>query len=118
MWNGSSAPAAAAARADRDHAHRCPQSGRCSRNNPWNPAFGDRVAFADLAGARRAGPATAESSSAATATLAQPAALSTATPLSGRVGSGLDPCAALQTTVEIAPNGVAEIVFFLGDAAR
>ena len=41
---------------------------------------------------------------------------STATALSGRVGSGLDPCAALQTTVEIAPNGVAEIVFFLGDA--
>ena len=41
---------------------------------------------------------------------------STRTPLSGRVGSGLDPCAALQTTVEIAPNGVVEIVFFLGDA--
>jgi cyclic beta-1,2-glucan synthetase len=36
--------------------------------------------------------------------------------LSGRVGSGFDPCAALQTTVEIPPDGVAEIVFFLGDA--
>jgi cyclic beta-1,2-glucan synthetase len=48
--------------------------------------------------------------------LAWPAALINGTPLSGRVGSGLDPCAALQTTVEIEPSGIGEIVFFLGDA--
>ena len=31
--------------------------------------------------------------------------------------SGLDPCGALQTTVELRPGGRAEIVFFLGEAA-
>jgi len=45
-----------------------------------------------------------------------PSGLARGAVLSGRVGSGLDPCAALQTMVEIAPNGVAEVVFFLGDA--
>ena len=32
------------------------------------------------------------------------------------MGSGLDPCAALQTQVEIPPNGAVEVVVFLGDA--
>lgn len=48
--------------------------------------------------------------------LAKPAGLAKGAILSGRIGSGLDPCAALQTTIEIAPFGVAKIVFFLGDA--
>ena len=37
--------------------------------------------------------------------------------LSGKVGAGLDPCAALQTMVELRAGGRAEIVFFLGEAA-
>ena len=36
---------------------------------------------------------------------------------SGRVGAGLDPCAALQTSIELPPGGRAEVVFFLGQAA-
>ena len=40
-----------------------------------------------------------------------------AAPLSNRVGAGLDPCGALQTRLELKPNGVTEIVFFLGEAA-
>ena len=39
------------------------------------------------------------------------------TALSGKVGAGLDPCAALQTMVELRAGGRAEIVFFLGEAA-
>jgi len=49
--------------------------------------------------------------------LAGPAALLGSRPLSGRVGAGLDPCAALQTSIELEPDATTEVVFFLGDAA-
>ena len=93
-----------------------PDSGAMLAINPWNPAFGDRVAFADLAGRQTSWTGDRREFIGRNGALAWPAALVNGTSLSGRVGSGLDPCAALQTTVEIAPNGVAEIVFFLGDA--
>jgi len=85
-------------------------------SNPWNPAFEHRVAFADLCGLQTSWTGDRREFIGRNGALASPAALINGTSLSGRVGSGLDPCAALQTTVEIAPNGVAEIVFFLGDA--
>ncbi|WP_426011359.1 GH36-type glycosyl hydrolase domain-containing protein [Caulobacter sp. DWR2-3-1b2] len=92
------------------------ESGAVLANNPWNPAFGERVAFADLAGRQTAWTGDRREFIGRNGTLAWPAVLANGTLLSGRVGSGLDPCAALQTTVEIAPNGVVEIDFFLGDA--
>ena len=92
-----------------------PDSGAMLANNPWNPAFGERVAFADLAGRQTSWTGDRREFIGRNGALAWPAALVNGTSLSGRVGSGLDPCAALQTTVEIAPNGVAEIVFFLGE---
>jgi cyclic beta-1,2-glucan synthetase len=93
-----------------------PGSGAMFATNPWNPAFGDRVAFADLAGRQTSWTGDRREFIGRNGALAWPAALVNGTSLSGRVGSGLDPCAVLQTTVEIAPNGVAEIIFFLGDA--
>ena len=93
-----------------------PDNGAMLAINPWNPAFGERVAFADLAGGQTSWTGDRREFIGRNGVLAWPAALVNGTSLSGRVGSGLDPCAALQTTVEIAPNGVAEIVFFLGDA--
>ncbi|MGZ5913525.1 MAG: GH36-type glycosyl hydrolase domain-containing protein, partial [Reyranella sp.] len=93
-----------------------PGSGAILATNPWNPAFGERVAFADLAGRQTSWTGDRREFIGRNGALASPTALSDGAPLSGRVGSGLDPCAALQTTVELAPNGLAEIVFFLGDA--
>jgi cyclic beta-1,2-glucan synthetase len=45
----------------------------------------------------------------------RPAALRRTT-LAGRDGAGLDPCAALQTTIELAPQQAREIIFVLGEA--
>jgi cyclic beta-1,2-glucan synthetase len=86
-------------------------------NNPWNPAFASRVAFADFAGRQTRWTGDRREFIGRNGALAMPAGLADGAILSGRVGSGLDPCAALQTIVEIAPDGVIELVFLLGDAA-
>ena len=93
-----------------------PESRAMLANNQWNPAFGRRVAFADLAGRQTSWTGDRREFIGRNGALAWPAALVNGSSLTGRVGSGLDPCAALQTTLEIAPNGVVEIVLFLGDA--
>jgi len=85
--------------------------------NPWSSDFGGRVAFADLAGRQTAWTGDRTEFLGRNGVLDSPAALAGATPLSNRVGAGLDPCGALQTELQLAPNGMAEIVFFLGEAA-
>ena len=83
--------------------------------NPFNNEFAQRVAFC----------ATSETVSSATCdrkefigrngTLSRPAALRRVN-LDGRDGAGLDPCAALQITVELAPYEAREVIFMLGEA--
>ena len=93
-----------------------PGSGAMFANNPWNPAFGERVAFADLAGRQTSWTGDRREFVGRNGTLAMPSGLASWAALSGRAGSGLDPCAALRESFDIASGGVAEIVFFLGDA--
>ena len=85
-------------------------------SNPWNPAFAGRVAFIDLGGRQTSWTGDRREFIGRNGALGAPAALSTGTPLSGRTGAGLDPCGALQTRLDLAPGGVVEIVFCLGDA--
>jgi cyclic beta-1,2-glucan synthetase len=85
--------------------------------NPWRTDFGDRVAFADLAGLQLAWTGDRTEFIGRNGTLDQPAALLRDDPLSGRVGCGLDPCGALQTWFDLEAGGVAEIVLFLGEGA-
>ncbi|MEP6920109.1 MAG: glucoamylase family protein [bacterium] len=90
------------------------QSGRIFAKNPFNNEFAGRVAFV----------ATNEQVSSATCdrkeflgrngTSARPAALRR-TNLAGRDGAGLDPCAALQVTIELASYENREIIFLLGE---
>ena len=89
-------------------------SGVIFARNPFNNEYSERIAFA----------ATNETLSSATCdrrefvgrngTLARPAALRRAK-LANRDGAGLDPCAALQVTVELSPYEAREIIFLLGE---
>jgi cyclic beta-1,2-glucan synthetase len=92
-------------------------TGALFANNPWNGTFAGRVAFADLSGRQTSWTADRREFLGRHGTLADPAALRRTQPLSGRVGAGLDPCVALQTTVALEPDATTEVVFFLGEAA-
>jgi cyclic beta-1,2-glucan synthetase len=93
------------------------ETGAMLARNPWSNEFGGRVAFADLAGRQRAWTGDRTEFIGRNGTLEHPDALAGGAPLSGRVGAGLDPCGALQTQLELKPNGWAEVIFFLGEAA-
>jgi cyclic beta-1,2-glucan synthetase len=85
--------------------------------NPWNPAFASRVSFIDLAGSQTGWTGDRREFIGRNGTLAQPRALVGTSPLSNKVGAGLDPCGVLRTVVEIAPNAAVDVVLFLGEAA-
>ena len=92
-------------------------SGALTAANPWNPVFADRFAFLDMGGRQTAWTGDRREFLGRNGSLAAPRALIERAPLSGRVGAGLDPCAALQTTVELAPGESVEVPVFMGDAA-
>jgi cyclic beta-1,2-glucan synthetase len=93
-----------------------PETHTMLARNHWSTAFGTRVAFADLGGRQQSWTGDRKEFLGRNGTLDRPAALANGTPLTNQVGGGLDPCGALQTTLELEPNGAAEIVFFLGEA--
>jgi cyclic beta-1,2-glucan synthetase len=93
------------------------QTGAMFARNAWRREFGARVAFADLGGTQTAWTADRAEFLGRNGSPDHPAALAQRHRLSGRVGAGLDPCSALQTTIELPAGGRAEVVFFLGEAA-
>lgn len=82
--------------------------------NPWQPAFGSRVAFVDLAGQQTDWTGDRREFLGRNGTLTNPAGTGSA--LSNATGAGLDPCCAMRTSFDLAANGVIEIVCFLGQA--
>jgi cyclic beta-1,2-glucan synthetase len=92
-------------------------TGAIFARNPWNIDHGSRVAFADLAGRQTGWTGDRAEFIGRNGTTGNPAALSNTHSLSQRVGAGLDPCAALQTTIELERDGIAEVAFFLGQAS-
>jgi cyclic beta-1,2-glucan synthetase len=93
------------------------ETGMMLARNVWDSEFGGRVAFADLAGCQTAWTGDRTEFLGRNGTPDHPAALERGDRFSGKVGAGLDPCGALQTTVELRTGGRAEVVFFLGQTA-
>jgi len=99
------------------------ETGAMFARNPWHAEFGSRIAFVDFGGRQTAWTADRIEFVGRNGTLEQPAGLIGDKVLSGRTGAGLDPCSALQTTLELAPGERIELVLFLGqvqdrDSAR
>ena len=92
------------------------ETGALLARNAWTGEFGGWVAFADLAGKQTSWTGDRTEFLGRNGTPERPAALEPGRRLSGKTGAGLDPCAALQTTVELRPGARVEIDFFLGQA--
>ena len=89
-------------------------SGALFARSAWNGDFGGRIAFADLAGRQSSFTADRTEFFGRNGGPERPAALETSRPLGRKTGAALDPCAALQTVIELRPGARVEIVFFLG----
>jgi cellobiose phosphorylase len=98
-----------------------PNSGAVLARNPYNPEFGDRIAFFDADGATLAQGVSVSGDRrefiGRNGSLRNPAALHRVA-LSNRVGAGLDPCAAVQIPFELADGHERVVIFRLGAAGR
>ena len=85
--------------------------------NPWNTEFGDKVAFLDLGGRQTAWTADRTEFIGRNGALERPAGLEHGHRLAGASGAGMDPCAALQTSFELANGERTQVVVLLGQAS-
>ena len=90
-----------------------PVSGALFARNPYNSEFGDRIAFVDCSESTRTITADRTEFLGRNGTLANPAALHRIR-LSGRVGAGYDPCAAIQVPITVEDGHDKEVIFLLG----
>jgi cyclic beta-1,2-glucan synthetase len=84
--------------------------------NPRNNEHGTKIAFSAILGSHSSYTCDRTEFIGRNSSLCSPAALINDEPLSGRSGAGLDPCAALQTRIEIPAGEKIEVVFALGQA--
>ncbi|WP_373559803.1 GH36-type glycosyl hydrolase domain-containing protein [Bordetella genomosp. 10] len=89
-------------------------TGAVFATNPWSLDFARRTAFADMAGRQASLTTDRREFLGDNGDIAAPRALQQGEALSGRCGAALDPCAALQCTMELRPGESADIAFFLG----
>ena len=90
-----------------------PNSGALFARNSYNTEFADRIAFFDVDDAPRTLSGDRTEFLGRNGTLRNPASM-TRSRLSGKVGTALDPCAAIQVPFELADGQEREIIFRLG----
>jgi cellobiose phosphorylase len=90
-----------------------PKTGALFARNSYNSEFADRVSFLDTSEAQRTMSGDRAEVVGRNHSPANPRCM-TRTRLSGRVGAGLDPCAAMQVMVELADGEEREIAFTFG----
>jgi len=101
------------------------ETGALLARNSWNNEFAGRVSFADFY-CLTPGHEVLEWTYTGdrteflgrNGTFDHPAAIENGRPLSGNTGAGLDPCAAIQTKIELRPGASVELVFLLGQEAH
>ncbi len=93
-----------------------PVSGALFARNPYSTEFADRVVFVDASETIRTITGDRTEFLGRNGTLTNPAAMRRVR-LSGRVGAGLDPCAAMLVPMSLEEGQEKEIVFILGSAA-
>jgi cyclic beta-1,2-glucan synthetase len=94
-----------------------PLSGALFARNAYNTEFTGRVGFFQVEAQNRSVTADRNEFIGRNRNLANPAAMNRAR-LSGKVGAGLDPCAAIQVVIELQPGQERELVFMLGVGGR
>ena len=94
-----------------------PSTGAIFARNLWAPAVAGRVAFFDMGGRQNEWTGDRREFIGRNQTLANPAAMSGPAPLSGAVGAGLDPCAAMRASIVLPSGGAIQLVTSLGQAA-
>jgi cyclic beta-1,2-glucan synthetase len=92
------------------------RSGAIFARNRWSAGFGARVAFADFSGRQIDWTCDRREFIGRNGTLCAPAAVVSGAALSNSLGAGLDSCAALRSSVVLAPGASVELAFLLGDA--
>jgi len=92
-----------------------PVTGAMFARNAYNMEFPDRVAFFDVDNPSRSISGDRSEFIGRNGSLRAPAAMANAR-LSGQVGAGLDPCAAIQITFELDDEDEYEVIFRLGTA--
>ena len=93
-----------------------PETGALLVRNPWNTEFGGRVAFLDLGGRQTEWTADRTEFLGRNGAPDRPAGLGRGYRLQGTAGAGMDPCAALQTSFELAGGARTQVLVLLGDA--
>jgi cellobiose phosphorylase len=94
-----------------------PHSGALFARNAYGREWSDRIVFAQVSESARTLTGNRTEFIGRNGSMANPAALQRMN-LSGRTGAGLDPCAAIQTQIELADGKECEIVFVFGAASN